>query len=308
MNWRAWQRMQDVVELGDRFLSYVDLGDGPPVVLLHGIPTWGYVWSGLAAGLATTNRVLVPDLLGYGFSDKRDVFDRSVGRQAEALDAWMDRLGLVDALVVGHDVGGGVAQHLAVRFPRRVGRLCLVDSICYDAWPLSLMSLLGTPSATRRLSPERVGRLLRLALRWKGFETAPPDGVVEGLLAPYATEVGLVSLVRDAVALDTNQTRELAPRLGHVSVPTLLLWGEEDALLPARYGERLAWDIPGARLVQVPDARHFVMWDAPHAVATELFRFMELEVPVGRVFEAGTARPRRVEAELLFDSDAPAPA
>ncbi|WP_181791361.1 alpha/beta fold hydrolase [Myxococcus llanfairpwllgwyngyllgogerychwyrndrobwllllantysiliogogogochensis] len=184
-----------------------------------------------------------------------------------------------------------------------------MDSICCDAWPLSLMSLLGMPAVMRRLATERVGRLLRLALRWKGFETAPPDGLVEGLLAPYVTVVGLVSLVRDAVALNTNQTRELAPRLGHVSVPTLLLWGEEDGLLPTRYGERLAWDIPGARWAQVPDARHFVMWDVPHAVAMELFRFLEQEMPVVGGQGARTLRrTERAETEVLFDSDAPVPA
>jgi pimeloyl-ACP methyl ester carboxylesterase len=279
MNWRDWQARQAVVELGDRFLSYVDLGEGRPVVLLHGIPTWGFLWSGLAPALALKHRVLVPDLLGYGYSDRRDAFDRSVARQAEAVDAWMDRLGVKDAVVVGHDVGGGVAQHLAVRFPQRVDRLCLMDSVCYDAWPGELMIQLGHHGVVKKLSADAVYRLLKVAAKRGGFAKAPPDGLVEGLLAPYATEVGKVSLVRNAVALNTNHTQELAPRLGHLSVPVLILWGEDDAFLSSKYGERLAWDIPGAKYVKVPDARHFVMWDAPHVVATELYRFLEVEAP-----------------------------
>ncbi|MFY1826587.1 alpha/beta fold hydrolase, partial [Myxococcus fulvus] len=87
MNWREWQRRQEVMELGGHFVSYVDWGKGPPVVLLHGIPTWSYLWSGLARALAASHRVLVPDLLGYGFSDRRDRFDRSVTRQAEVMEA-----------------------------------------------------------------------------------------------------------------------------------------------------------------------------------------------------------------------------
>lgn len=301
MNWRAWQGRQEVMELGSRFVSYVDWGSGPPVVLLHGIPTWSYLWSGIAPGLAESYRVLAPDLLGYGFSDRRDRFDRSIARQAEALEAWMDRLGVVDATVVGHDVGGGVAQQLAVRFPRRVGRLCLMDSVCYDAWPKGLMAQLGTPAMARRLTPERLTRFLTPALKRKGFATPQTTELLEGLLAPYATEVGMVSLSRDAVALNTNQTQELASKLGHLAVPVLVLWGEKDGLLPAKYGERLAWDIPGARWLKVPNAGHFLMWDAPHAVAMELFRFLEGAAPVSH------ATTRSV-AEELWGSEAPVPA
>jgi pimeloyl-ACP methyl ester carboxylesterase len=224
-----------------------------------------------------THRVLIPDLLGYGYSDRREGFDRSIARQAEALDAWMDRLGVTDAVVVGHDVGGGVAQHLALRFPRRVSRLCLMNSVCFDSWPLELMVQLGHPGVARRLSAQAVQRTLKMALKRAGFATAPPDGVVEGLLAPYGTEVGKTSLVRDAVALDTNQTLELVPRLMHVAVPTRVVWGADDVILPVKWGERLAWEIPGAKLVRVERARHFLMWDQPHAVMTALYEFLGME-------------------------------
>jgi pimeloyl-ACP methyl ester carboxylesterase len=294
MSWREWQARQRVVELGERFLSYVDEGEGPPVVLLHGIPTWGYLWAGLTPALARTHRVLVPDLLGYGYSDKREGFDRGLPRQAEALEAWLERLGVVDAVVVGHDVGGGVAQQLAVRFPRRVGRLCLMNSVCYDSWPVEAMLQLGHPLAARRLSAGLEQRVLRLAVRRGLFERLPSRELLEGLLAPYATEVGKTSLVRDAVSLNTNHTLELVPRLKHLAVPTLILWGEDDVFQPVRYGERLAWDIPGARLVRIERARHFVMWDAPHRVAEELYGFLGVEpvgVARGETFLAGNSGP-----------------
>lgn len=274
MNWRDWQALQRVMELGERYLSYVDLGAGPPVVLLHGIPTWGYLWCGLAQALARTHRVLVPDLLGFGFSDKRDCFDRGLARQAEALDAWLGRLGVADAAVVGHDLGGGVAQQLAFRFPRRVGRVCLMNSVSYDSWPMEVMLQLGHPKAARKLSARLEQRMLRMAVRRGLFGRTPPPGLVEGLLAPYSTEVGKTSLVRAAVSLNTNLTMELAPKLKYLAVPVLLVWGVEDVFQPVRYGERLAWDIPGARLVRVEGAKHFVMWDAPNEVAEALFPFL----------------------------------
>ncbi|WNG32469.1 alpha/beta hydrolase [Archangium violaceum] len=278
MNWRDYQARQRVVELGHRFISYVDEGQGEPMVLLHGIPTWGFLWSGLLPALSLTHRVLIPDLLGYGFSDRREGFDRSIARQAEAMDAWLERLGVRNAVVVGHDIGGGVAQHLSVRFPQRVSRLCLMNSICFDSWPIEMMVQLGHPRVARRLSAQVVHRALRMALKRTGFATAPPDGVLEGLLEPYATEVGKTSLVRNAAALDTNQTQELAAKLAHVAVPTRLVWGVDDTFQPVKWGERLAWEIPGAKLVRVAHARHYVMWDQPHAVMTALYDFLGMEM------------------------------
>src|SRR5690606_33172008 len=125
MDWRKYQKAQRLAAIGNRFISYIDQGRGLPVVLLHGIPTWGYVWHRQIPTLARFRRVLAPDLIGFGFSDRRDQFDRSIARQAEMIDQWMDILGIERAAIVAHDIGGGVALRLATLFPRRVAQLCL---------------------------------------------------------------------------------------------------------------------------------------------------------------------------------------
>ena len=212
MSWRDYQARQRIVQIGDeRFISYIDEGSGPPVVLIHGIPTWGYLWIPLISGLAERHRVLVPDLAGFGFSDKRDRFDRSIGRQAEYLDAWMDRIGLERAVLVGHDIGGGVALRMAALMPKRVARLCVMNTVCYDSWPIELMLQLGHPSANRTLSGRTMTALLSRALK-SGFHSSPPPAFVDGLLAPYTTDVGKLSLIRNASALNTNLTTEMVDR------------------------------------------------------------------------------------------------
>lgn len=273
MNWRDYQAMQRVSELGDLYLSYVDEGRGEPVLLIHGIPTWGYLWHGLLPALAPSYRVLVPDLLGFGYSDRRDRFDRSIARQAEWLDAWMETMGLRRVSVVGHDIGGGVALRLATLFPERVARLAVLNTVCYDSWPIEGMLQFGHPGAYRKLSASTALRALKLMLR-QGFASSPEDELLEGLLAPYATEVGKLSLVRNASALNTNLTTEISPLLLRLAVPTLVLWGEDDAFQPLKYGERLARDIPEARLVRIENARHFVMLDQPGDVAEQLLGFL----------------------------------
>ncbi|MEW5927507.1 MAG: alpha/beta hydrolase [Gemmatimonadota bacterium] len=273
MNWREFQRMQKIARIGDRFVSYVDEGSGDPVVLLHGIPTWGYLWHGILPHLAGRHRVLAPDLPGFGYSDRSDRFDRSVARQAEMLDAWMGEVGIESAAVVAHDIGGGVALRLATLFPRRVRRLCVMNSVCYDSWPVEMMLQLGHPSVYRKVSASKVMAGLKQGLK-QGFASSPADGIIDGLLAPYSTEVGKLSLVRNAAALDTSHTTEITALLPRIAAPTLVLWGEDDTFQPVEYGERLAWDVPGARLVRVPEARHFVMLDQPDTVVRELTGFL----------------------------------
>lgn len=273
MHWREFQKLQRVTELGDRFVSYVDQGDGPPVILLHGIPTWGYLWHGVLQSLSPQFRTLIPDLVGFGYSDKRDCFDRSIGRQAEMVDQWMGQLGIQRAAVVAHDIGGGVALRLATLFPHRVERLCVLNTVCYDSWPIEAMLQLGHPSANSKLSASTATTLLRQALKL-GFAQTQSDDVLDGLLAPCRTEVGKLSMIRNAAALNTNLTTEITHLLPRIESPTLILWGEDDSFQLVKYGQRLAEDIPGARLIRIAKASHFVMLDQPDEVATQIQSFL----------------------------------
>jgi pimeloyl-ACP methyl ester carboxylesterase len=291
MNWREFQSLQRLAIIGDRFMSYVEQGAGDPVVLIHGIPTWGYVWRDLMVDLAQTCRVLVPDLMGYGFSDKRDTFDRSIAKQAEAIDQWMTAIGVERAVMVGHDIGGGVALRLATLFPRRVDRLVLLDSVAYDSWPTEAMLQLGHPGTKKRVPAQALVGLLKLALR-QSFAAGVSGELLDSFLAPCTTEVGKLSMVRNAASLDTNHTVEISPLLSKLDVPTLVIWGQDDRVQPVSFGERLAWDIPGARLVRVPGARHYVMIDQLDIVAREIRGFLFREP--GRVKPRSEVREIRV--------------
>lgn len=274
MTWRDFQGLQEISELGEHFISYLDQGQGDAVVLLHGIPTWGYLWQSLWPHLAQRHRVLIPDLLGFGFSDKRDCFDRSIDRQAEMVVTWLDRLGVDQATIIGHDIGGGVALRLATLHPERVRRLCVLNSVCYDSWPIEAMLQFGHPEVRRKLSAWTAVAMLKQALKL-GFATSAPDELLDGWLAPYATEVGKRSLIRNAAALNTNLTTELTPLLSKVCMPALILWGQDDPFQVVRYGERLAWDLPEARLHRIPEARHFVMVDQHEMILQLLTQFLD---------------------------------
>jgi len=273
MNWKDFQAMQKVAEIGEHFVSYVDEGAGEPVILIHGIPTWSYLWHRLIPVLSEQNRVFAPDLIGFGYSDKSDNFDRSIARQTEMIDALMEKMGIEQANIVAHDIGGGVALRLATLYPHRVNKLCVMNSVSYDSWAIEAMIQLGHPSAYYMASASTTVATLRQMLK-QGFAETPDDEVLDGIFAPYSTEVGKLSLIRNATALNTNLTTEITHLLHKIEAKTLILWGEDDKFQLLKFAERLSDDIPNAELIRVKDARHFVMIDQPEAVADHVSRFL----------------------------------
>ena len=164
----AFRQRQRSVELAG--LSYkplrvtwTDLGEGAPVILLHGIPTWSFLYNEVIPPLAETARVIAPDFLGHGYSDRRDFFDRSLLAQTGMIMRLMDHLGIERADFVGHDTGGGVALIMAINHPERVARLVLTNVVAYNSWPIDDMIALGNPN-WRSKSPKEVADFLASGL------------------------------------------------------------------------------------------------------------------------------------------------
>src|SRR5256714_3484172 len=126
-------------------IAYLRSGQGPPLVLVHGIPSSSYLWRDVIDPLSATFEVLAPDLLGFGDSDKRMDVDLAIAAQARYLVAFMESLGVHQAAVAGHDIGGGVAQLMAVDEPQRVARLILIDSVVDNNWPVPDIARLKEP-------------------------------------------------------------------------------------------------------------------------------------------------------------------
>ena len=210
------------------------------VILLHGIPTWSFLYNEVIALLAQHNRVIAPDFLGHGYSDRRDFFDRSLLAQTDMIILLLDHLGIERASFVGHDTGGGVALIMAIHHPERVARLVLTNVVAYDSWPIDDMIALGNPN-WRHKSPKEVADFLASGLP-QGFfnkERLTPE-FKTGIVAPYSDEEGKISIIRNASALNTNHTTMLVERHGEIRLPTLCLWGVHDPWQTIHDGERLS--------------------------------------------------------------------
>lgn len=255
-------------------IAYWDVGEGEPLLLLHGIPTWSYLWREIIPTLAERRRVIAPDFLGHGFSDRRDRFDRSLVAQTSMVLGLLDALGILTVDVVGHDTGGGVALIMAIEHPERLRRLILSNAVCYDSWPIAEMLSLGDPGLKSRDASQVVGELRQgLADGVYRTDRLTPE-FEEGILAPYTDEEGKLSLIRNAASLNTNHTMQLVDRHSEITASSLLLWGAEDPWQTLGDAERLASEIPDSRLEPVANASHWLQQDAPNEVAASIERFL----------------------------------
>lgn len=257
----------------DLAMAYTDVGRGEPVVLLHGIPTWSYLFHDVIPRLEPHCRVVAPDFLGHGYSDRRDRFDRSLVAQTAAILALLDDLEIERATIVGHDTGGGVALMLGIEHPERVERLVLTNVVAYDSWPIGDMIALSDPRWAAK-PPAEVADFVASGLA-DGIHH--PDRLTDafraGIVAPYSDKEGQISLIRNASALNTNQTMALVDRHGEIQAPTLVAWGVHDPWQPISDGERLARELPNARLERL-DASHWVPQDSPVEFATAIIDFL----------------------------------
>ncbi|WP_226013118.1 alpha/beta fold hydrolase [Halomicrobium salinisoli] len=274
MNHETWSEAQAettvTVDGHDLSLAYRDAGTGEPVLLLHGIPTWSFLWRRIAPPLEGQFRTIVPDLVGYGNSDRRDGFDRSIRAQEQVVADLVDRLGLDEFHVVGHDIGGGVALRYAAHTEGRVDRLVLSNATAYDSWPVEYITSLGLPK-TAEMDEEAFRAELDRAFV-DGLERADPETEwIEGMTVPWLRSDGRRAFARAAVATNTNHTTEID--YGAIDADLLCLWGAADEEQPVEDGRRLVEDV-GGEVLAFDDAGHWVTEDRPAAYREQLEAFL----------------------------------
>ncbi len=269
----------EFVDLDDARLYYYAAGTrgaGEPVVFVHGVATSGHLWSDVVSLMPAGHRLIVVDLLGHGRSDPPGARPLTLRAHAARLVALLDALGVVSACVVGHGVGGGVAQSLAVHWPERVSRLALVASVGFRRWGGRDLALArATLPIVRRLPPAWLLSMVRSELE-RGYADAPRAmHSIDRFLRPFTSVEGRDVLVRHIRVLDERESGALGQRLGEIGCPTLVMSGDADPFVPVPLAERLAATIPGAALNLLPDARHFLPEESPRPVADGLAALLQ---------------------------------
>jgi pimeloyl-ACP methyl ester carboxylesterase len=269
-------------------LHYVEMGSGPLVVLLHGFPEFWYSWRHQLPALAAAGyRAVAPDLRGYNESAKPDrIADYRPECLADDVAGLIAHAGERDAAVAGHDWGGGVAWYLAMRHPRAVRRLIVLNAPhpaaflrelrtpaqLVRSWYIFFFQLPGLPEwALRAGDFASLERTLRTEPVRPGTFTAEDVRRYKAALARPGALTAAVNYYRAAFLRLGRLRRRLRP----VTVPTLLIWGERDRYLGPRLTEGLEPWVPNLRLARLPDASHWVQNDAPDDVNRLMVEFLD---------------------------------
>ncbi|MBO0914582.1 alpha/beta fold hydrolase [Streptomyces laculatispora] len=275
------------IELSAGTVAYEDTGgDGPTVVLLHGLMMDASLWDGTVAGLSAGHRCLAPTLpLGAHLHAMRADADLSLLGAARLVAEFLDRLDLRDVTLVGNDTGGALVQLLIGDGDRaaRVGRVVLVSCEAFDNYPARVTGT--TLALAGRLSPRLFGLFMqqmrlravrRLPIAF-GWLTKRGDAATRRWTRPVMTRQGIRrDAVRTLQAADADARRlaEAAGTLRSFDRPALVVWAAGDRVMPPEHGRRLAALLPQGRPAEIADSRTLVPLDQPERLALAIREFV----------------------------------
>jgi len=261
-------------------IAYLDVGAGPPIILIHGFGGSMWQWEYQQHALSQHFRVLTLDLPGAGLSDKPEI-DYRPDEMLGFVVGFMDTVKIPRATLVGNSMGAGLAIGMALAHPTRVAKLVLVDGL-----PQHVMDKLTSPSVRQALETSAPPWLVSFGNLL--FGGAMTESVLKeivhdpALLTPAVIERSnrnrqQPGLIRPILAVRENLPlweAGFATRLGEITQPTLVLWGEEDRVFPIAVGEELHQTIKGSRFIRIPNAGHIPQWERPDLVNQELITFI----------------------------------
>jgi pimeloyl-ACP methyl ester carboxylesterase len=291
----------ETVELHGHTVGFQAAGSGPLIVLLHGITSTSEAWRDVIPRLAERYTVVAPDMIGHGRSAKPRG-DYSLGAYAAGVRDLLAVLGFERGTVVGHSLGGGIAMQFSYLFPEYVERMALISSgglgrevhpllraatLPGSEWVLPLLARewsVNAGDAVRSVAA-RVGLQAGpdLAEFARGYASLVEDGAREAFLHTMRSVIG-----PDGQRVSALDRLYLADQL-----PTLIVWGSDDPVIPVEHGRNAHEVVPSSRYVEIEGSGHWPMLDAPDRVVRELTMFMEETEPFEWSLEAVRERMQR---------------
>ncbi len=255
-------------------INYYDLGEGEVVLLVHGITTYSFIWRNIATVLAQWYKVIVPDLLGCGDSDKPLDIPYSLKNHAKILAEFMKQLGCKRYHLVGHDLGGGISQILAVNNTQSVIDLTLINTVAYDYWPVQPIIAMRTP-IIRQLAMATLdfGVFKLIVQRGVYHKDRVNEELMNYFFKPMKTPEGRKAFLHFARSLDNTNLTEISDRLHNLNLPVLIIRGDYDVYLTARISEALNENIKGSKLIRYEKGGHFIQEDDPEFIVVTLKSF-----------------------------------
>lgn len=263
------------LELASARMHYLDEGTGTPLLMVHGNPTWSFFWRNLVVGLRETHRIVAPDHIGCGFSDKPQDYRYCLEQRIDDLVRLVEHLDLYDVTLLAHDWGGAIGLGSALRLPQRFSQIVLFNT---GAFPPSFfpwrIRICRTP-VLGEIAVRGFNAFVRSAL-WMAVENRNclTREVRAGILAPYdswRSRIGIDRFVRDIPATSEHPTwktlRDIEGRLPELEDRQVhLIWGLKDWCFRTACLERFQQLFPEATVHKFPDAGHWVVEEKPKEI------------------------------------------
>jgi len=285
---RDWQSLYPFAShelrlAGGRY-HYLDEGAGPVLLLVHGNPTWSFYWRELVRGLRGQYRLIVPDHIGCGLSDKPSAaaYGYRLADRIGDLSALVEQLGLEQITLVAHDWGGAIGMGTAVRMPDRFARFVLLNTAAFRSRRMPWRIRVCRTPLLGRLAVCGLNLFARVALRMAVSRRPLPPAVRAGLLAPY-------DCWSHRVAID-RFVADIPMRPGHPSYDTLrkiedglaqfrnspfcFIWGMRDWCFTPKFLDRFLEFFPGAETHRLADAGHYVVEEAHEQIVPLIESFL----------------------------------
>lgn len=269
---------------------YIDEGHGAPVVMLHGNPTWSFYYRRLIQALSPGYRILVPDHIGCGLSEKPSTreYPYTLGRRVKDFERFLDILDVKKNItLIVHDWGGMIGMAWAVRHPERVSRIVLLNTAAFFPPPGK-----GLPTRLRLIrdfkwlfGPAVLGlNLFAGSALFMAVKKPLPPSVKAGLIAPYNSWKNRIATLQFVLDIPVSQTdpafslvQSVEDRLSNLSqIPVLICWGGGDFVFDLDYFKEWRRRFPAAESHLLAEAGHYVLEDAPEQVIGLVQRFLDL--------------------------------
>lgn len=260
-------------------IFYAVAGEGVPALLLHGFGGEIWMWEKQVEALSKRYHLYIPDLLGYGYSDRPKI-DYTPSLFIGMIRQFMDQLGVSRASLIGNSMGGGIAWAFALAHPERVDKLVLIDSIPPQVVPAVRNRLLRWFLAIRHvpLLPYlamalRTRRMVRTVL----MEAIYDDRLVTDVVVERQYQIGRIAGTARVMASTVRYADEVAryaDALETLRKPTLIVWGEQDELFPVAVGSQLHASIRDSEMVVIKGSGHMPMWEKPDETNQAILEFL----------------------------------
>ena len=255
-------QLRDTAVFG-RKICYYDTGQGPPLVLVHGVGGDADQWAFCFEQLAASHRIIALDLLGFGRSDKPPI-DYRIAGFVEVLDRFLANLGVARAHLLGHSLGGWVVAAFALRFPEKVDKLVLNDAAGIDDGACAIPVDLKISARAN----------LRTAFECMFHDKAMVTEALVDLAYALHLERGDGFTIRSVLETLANPWEKLDGKLGGLRAPTLILWGEDDAITPLSMARAFHREIAGSRLQIIAACGHLPPLERPDEFVAAVTGFL----------------------------------